>query len=457
MLALALLLLLDDPTPIPVEVPNRSAPVVYEEISDILFAKCVGCHDSASAKGKLVLEDRAGMLRGGKSGPAVEPGRADESLILRRASHREAPSMPPDPDPSGIAVGPMTPEELGLLKLWIDAGAPDSVAAPEASPAPLGTLPEGLRPIVAVDVTPDGRLVAAGRGGRVIVVESNTGRVVADLGGHHDIIQSVRFAPDGSRLAAGSYGLVTVWNVPALVEADVEVEADPPPWPDPTILSPLLGRVTALDFAPDGSKLAAGSGEPGRSGAVSVWDPGSGALLQRLDDLHADAVLGLRYSPDGSKIATGSADRLAKVLDAEGSALRTLEGHEGHVTAVAWSPDGSRVLTAGDDGVLKLWNAETGDVILNGPPLGAPASAAFWPSNGGRSSLAVAAGPLGVRLLGVRSLVLSKALDGPIGYAQAVASSADGTIVAGGGESGTLAIWRGSGPEPAQVIGPDRD
>ncbi len=105
---------------------------------------------------------------------------------------------------------------LGLLKLWIDAGArDDSDTNPEpARPIELGSLPPGVQPIVAVDITGDGSRVAAGRANVVQVYDVDSGLEIIALGGHKDIIQSLRFSPDARLLAAGSYQIVTVWNVP---------------------------------------------------------------------------------------------------------------------------------------------------------------------------------------------------------------------------------------------------
>src|SRR4051812_38641371 len=106
------------PTPIPVTVPARKTPVSYaKELADVLAGKCVGCHGEALAENKLNLEEVAGMLKGGKRGPAVVPGKADASLLFQMAAHRVEPVMPPK-DKKGAE--PLTSEELGLLKLWID-------------------------------------------------------------------------------------------------------------------------------------------------------------------------------------------------------------------------------------------------------------------------------------------------------------------------------------------------
>src|SRR5919112_207423 len=85
-----------EPVPIAVAVASRKEPVSYaKEVAEVLDAKCTGCHSSALAENRLVLEDVAGMLKGGKRGPAIVPGRADESLLFQIAAHLVDPVMPP--------------------------------------------------------------------------------------------------------------------------------------------------------------------------------------------------------------------------------------------------------------------------------------------------------------------------------------------------------------------------
>ncbi len=65
----------------------------------------------------LSLKTRETALRGGKSGPALEPGNADNSLIYRVVSARK---MPPG--------SPLSDREIGLFREWIINGAPWIVA-----------------------------------------------------------------------------------------------------------------------------------------------------------------------------------------------------------------------------------------------------------------------------------------------------------------------------------------
>src|SRR5262245_33581789 len=86
----------DAPKPIEVKVPQRGTRVSYaREVAEILDGKCTGCHSSALAESKLNMESVAGMLKGGKRGPVVVPGKSDESWLLKLAAHRAEPVMPP--------------------------------------------------------------------------------------------------------------------------------------------------------------------------------------------------------------------------------------------------------------------------------------------------------------------------------------------------------------------------
>jgi WD40 repeat protein len=423
----------DAPIPLAVVVPTRDQAVSYaKEISAILDAKCVGCHGATLSEGKLKMEDVAGLLKGGKHGPAIRPGVSDESLLFQMAAHRVEPAMPPVDKQD---AKPLTPEELGLLKLWIDAGAKDdSAEAPAPAPITLGELSGNLRSIVAVDLTEDGKLVAAGRGNRVFLYEVASGKELAALGGHRDIIQSLRFSPDGKKLAAGSYEYATVWDLPSDFAT---------PIPEPQRFGPHAFRVLAIDFSPDGKLLATGGGEPSRSGEVKLWDLATGRLLRSLDGLHTDTVLGLRFSPDGAKLATASADRFLKVIRVEdGKDLKSFEGHTHHVLSVDWSGDGKYLVTGGADNVLKIWDFETGEQLRTLQAAGKQVTAVRWVP--GRALVAGASGDSKVRYWNPNgSGAIVRTFQGPGDYVFGVATSKDGKVVAAGGADGVLFLWNG--------------
>src|SRR5439155_6318807 len=107
---------------IPIADLNRTTSVDFEkEILPFLKNHCLACHNQTKAKADLVLETPQTILKGGESGPAVIPGNGGESLLLHLASHQKKPTMPPRENK--VAASDLTPEQLGLIKLWIDQGA----------------------------------------------------------------------------------------------------------------------------------------------------------------------------------------------------------------------------------------------------------------------------------------------------------------------------------------------
>src|SRR5579862_2556096 len=83
----------------------------------LLKSRCVTCHNSQTAQGKLDLSGRESALRGGERGAAIRPGNARESFLYQLASHQVQPFMP-------MAGAALSQDELKTLAAWIDSGAP---------------------------------------------------------------------------------------------------------------------------------------------------------------------------------------------------------------------------------------------------------------------------------------------------------------------------------------------
>src|SRR5215471_5024950 len=122
---------------LPVALMAQSAPspegVAYFEknIRPLLVANCYGCHSSKLDKpmGGLLLDSRAGRMRGGKSGVAViVPGKPEQSLLLGAVlGNRGDLKMPPGKK--------LAEYEIEQLAQWIQMGAPDPRG--EAAPPPV--------------------------------------------------------------------------------------------------------------------------------------------------------------------------------------------------------------------------------------------------------------------------------------------------------------------------------
>ncbi len=97
-------------------------------IRPILANRCYACHGPAAGEGQagLRLDSRAGLLRGGRSGPAIVPGQALSSLLIHAVNHDTSLQMPPK---EKLSIG-----EVQALTQWVDAGAPWPEAHPVRQP-----------------------------------------------------------------------------------------------------------------------------------------------------------------------------------------------------------------------------------------------------------------------------------------------------------------------------------
>ena len=103
-----------------IESEDRKPPVTEPDIAAILSAKCWVCHGRREQMGGLDLRTRQSMLRGGKSGPAVVPGKPKSSLLVKRIAGQE---MPPPKLQEQYSVRGLTDDELAKVRQWIADGA----------------------------------------------------------------------------------------------------------------------------------------------------------------------------------------------------------------------------------------------------------------------------------------------------------------------------------------------
>jgi mono/diheme cytochrome c family protein len=92
-------------------------PVDYvRQIKPLLAGNCVACHGPQKQRGNLRLDSAAALREGGDHGPAVVPGKSGDSLLIQAVCGAEGvKAMPPK--------GRLSPEQIALLRAWVDAGA----------------------------------------------------------------------------------------------------------------------------------------------------------------------------------------------------------------------------------------------------------------------------------------------------------------------------------------------
>ena len=100
--------------------------VTHHDIVPIMLLHCTACHGERYQEGGLDLRNRASMLKGGKSGPAMVLGKPDDSLILKLVREGE---MPPNEREVEANVRTMRASEIDLLERWITLGAPEAPTA----------------------------------------------------------------------------------------------------------------------------------------------------------------------------------------------------------------------------------------------------------------------------------------------------------------------------------------
>ncbi|HYF35012.1 MAG TPA: c-type cytochrome domain-containing protein, partial [Prosthecobacter sp.] len=261
--------------PLPVNVPTIKGALDYErDVYPILKANCIACHNKTTTKADLNMETPDLMKKGGESGAGLVPGKAADSAIFQAAVHTWESPMPP----KGNKVGAVNlkPEELGLLKRWIDEGAKGALR--KTRQIAWQPLPPGLNPVYAATLTADGRWAACSRANQIWLYDLGTRQMHSKLTddalikeglykqpgvAHRDVVQALAFTPDGLWLASGSFQEIKLWRRQSPQPVAIKTQVPP-------------GTTTAQ--SPDGKKLAAA----GADGVIKITDAASKAVLREI-------------------------------------------------------------------------------------------------------------------------------------------------------------------------------
>jgi hypothetical protein len=128
------------------------------DIKPLLRERCFACHGALKQKGRLRADTVAALLKGGAGGPAIVPGKADESLLVKRLVETDPDARMPQ---EAAAIGA---EDLLRIKSWINHGAKAPAGEqPEAPPSAHWAFRVPVRPPVPAGKNPIDHLVAAER------------------------------------------------------------------------------------------------------------------------------------------------------------------------------------------------------------------------------------------------------------------------------------------------------
>lgn len=268
----------------------------------ILRANCQACHNAQKSEGGLNLESFALLSKGGDSGSSIAVGKSAESELMKRILATDDSAMPPSNN--SVGAKRLTAEETALVAAWIDAGAPEGLMA-QASAMQWKLLPEGVRPIYAIDATSDSQFVAIGRGNLASVyrwpgldgakdisplidpatqAELQTSSPVS----HLDLVQSIAISPDGSRVASGGFRDLKIWRRESGSFTDTLVE--------------MLRGSRLLLGSPDGARIAKATHTP----TIEILKTAPAQVTHRL--VCPAPATGMAWSQDGLRMIVTTAD-----------------------------------------------------------------------------------------------------------------------------------------------------
>lgn len=373
----------------PADAADEIVPDYVKHIAPIFQKHCVGCHGVDDAEGKLSLESYAELQKGGRHGPALQPGDVASSRLLQMVTGSVRPVMPPEGEQR------LSDSEVRLLTAWIEAGAkgPDGIEPPRRTLMVPRIVPDVVKegPIAAVAISPDGSRLAVARFAAVEIRDAVSMKVLNRLSEFPGKVNSVEFSADGSKIIAGSgiaglFGQASIWSVAdgrqmAVFEGhrDVMYDAvlnrnqsvlatasydrkiilwDVSSGKELRVLQGHNGAVFDLDFSQDGAILASASADQ----TVKLWQVSTGLRLDTLSQPLKDQYA-VQFSPDGQHVVAGGLDnriRVWKVVSRTKPEINPLVysriAAEGSIIQLGFSPDGSRLVSIADDQSMKLWD-----------------------------------------------------------------------------------------------------
>ncbi|MDE3258700.1 MAG: hypothetical protein OYM47_12765 [Gemmatimonadota bacterium] len=288
-----------------------------------------------------------------------------------------------------------------------------------------GAMGEGDR---AVALSPDGQCLAVASAIGVWLYESATSRALALLSTESPV-HSVAFSLDGTLASGLDNGMVELWDVETGKTVGALRHAD---W----------GRVTAVVFSPDGTRLASGSWDQ----VIKLWDVETRREIGTWEvprEENSVRSLSVDFSPDGTRLVSGFQDGTVRLWAvATQSEVAALEGHTDRVTSVSFSPDGRLLASAGgsSDPTVRLWDTgrQTEVATLRGHR--EVRSVAFSRPEGGTLASAGGWRDRRIRLWDVATRVLITTLEEHTGSVHSVTYSSDGGTLASGAADGRVIL-----------------
>ena len=283
--------------------------------------------------------------------------------------------------------------------------------------------------VINANFSPNGEQIITASDDHTARIWDRTGKLVAQLTGHHGPVRSANYSPNGQLIITASDDKTArIWDTTGQEVAQ---------------LTGHQGAVISASFSPDGQHIITTASDK----TARLWDT-TGKLVATLTG-HQSAVNSASFSPNGQHIVTAASDNTARLWDITGKLEATLTGHQGWVFQASFSPNGQHIVTASLDNTARLWDITGKEVAQLTGHQGRVFKASFSPDG---QRIVTASNDKTARIWDTSGKLVVQ-LSGHQGAVNSANFSPDGQRIVTASDDNTARVWDTTGKQVAALTG----
>ena len=264
--------------------------------------------------------------------------------------------------------------------------------------------PSTIKPTNFIHLNPSGELFATNTAQGVVIVDSQSGDEIIQLGVGSSDSPSADWNNDGSKLVtahdiSNSAIIQDVESAELIQELHHNTPVDYASWSPgdyhvATVANGIIhiwetdtarllhqwqvnsSPLWSIEWGPEGKRILTAGGD----GIARIWEvgtPGQGKPIEHLSPVNTASL-----SPDGNKILS-AASMIATIWNADtNQEVSFFGGHFYPINVAAWEPNGERIITGDELGTAIIWNNLTGNQIISLPGQDQAILSAAWSPDG---------------------------------------------------------------------------